>query len=193
MTNLSVIEGDLVSVHYTGTFDDGTIFDSSKQRGEPMTFTAGSEELILEFSKSVIGMNVGEIKKIKLDAISAYGQVNEELYRQVAIEQFNGHPVPEVGGRVSFQNENNKQIYGTVHLIEDDKIIIDFNHPMAGKDLNFEIELLNKVTTKKAIDYSALTLKELKLHAKKSGAKGYSKMRKAELVDLLKMKGDQVG
>jgi len=193
MTNLSVIEGDLVSVHYVGTFDDGTIFDNSRQREEPMTFTAGSEQLILEFSKSVIGMNVGQIKKIKLDANSAYGEVNEELYRQVTVEQFNDHPIPEVGGTVSFQNENNKQIFGTVHLIEDDKIIIDFNHPMAGKDLNFEIELLNKETTKKTIDYSALTLKELKLHAKKSGTRGYSKMRKAELVDLLETKGGPLG
>ena len=193
MTNLSVIEGDLVSVHYTGTFNDGTIFDSSRQRDKPMTFTAGSEELILEFSKSVIGMKSGEIKKIKLDATSAYGEVNEELYRQVSIDQFNGHAVPEVGGRVSFQNENNKQIFGIVHLIEDDKIIIDFNHPMAGKDLNFEIELINKATAKKTIDYSALTLKELKLHAKKSGARGYSKMRKAELIDLLEIKGGPLG
>ena len=144
MTNLNVSEGELVSVHYIGTFDDGTVFDSSRDRGEPLIFEAGSPELIHEFSKSVIGMAAGETKKIRLESEDAYGKINPELFRQVGIDDFEGDMEPQVGTRVTFQS-NGKQVIGIIHLIEDDKVVVNFNHPMAGRDLNFEIELLEKV------------------------------------------------
>ena len=78
-------------------------------------------------------------------------------------------------------------------MVEDDKVIVDFNHPMAGKKLNFEIEVVNFSVVKPDIDFSTMTLKELKAHAKEAGVKGYSKMKKADIIILIQNKGDQVG
>tara|TARA_R110000824_G_scaffold3537_12_gene16863 strand:+ start:1361 stop:1939 length:579 start_codon:yes stop_codon:yes gene_type:complete len=192
MTKLNVTEGDLVSVHYVGTLEDGSIFDSSREREQPIIFKAGSEELIPEFSKSVIGMSLGQVKFITVDAAGAFGDVNDDLFRQVPVEQFGDNPIPDVGEQVTFQNNDN-QIIGLVHLVEDDKVIVDFNHPMAGKKLNFEIEVVNFSVVKPDIDFSTMTLKELKAHAKEAGVKGYSKMKKADIIILIQNKGDQVG
>ena len=135
--------GQTVSVHYTGTLNDGTEFDSSRGRGEPLTFTVGSGQLISGFDTAVVGMAVGEVKDITLTPEEAYGPVQEGLTTTVPHAAF-----PEgfefiVGGQVMGQNPNGMPVTATIMEVTDDEVTLDMNHPMAGKTLNFNIELVS--------------------------------------------------
>ena len=136
--------GQTVSVHYTGTLKDGTEFDSSRGRDEPLTFVIGSGQLLAGFDTAVTGMAVGEVRDITLAPTEAYGEVNEELTQTMQKSTFpEGFPL-NVGQRVMGHNEGGSPIMATVKSVTDDgSVVLDLNHPLAGQTLNFNIELVS--------------------------------------------------
>ena len=135
--------GDNVSVHYTGTFNDGTKFDSSHDRGEPISFTVGAGQMISGFDSAVNGMNVGESKTVTLSPDQAYGDSNPDAIQSVPKTEFpDGFEFIE-GGVVQGQYPNGQPFRATITEVRESEATVDFNHPMAGKTLNFEIELVS--------------------------------------------------
>lgn len=137
-------EGRAVQVHYKGTFEDGTTFDSSYERGEPISFTVGAGEMIPGFDSAVSGMKTGETKNISLTPDQAYGDHNPEGIQVVNKEHFPEGFKFEQGVVIEGQ-VGSQPVRGVINTIEDQTVTVDFNHPMAGKDLNFEIELVKVV------------------------------------------------
>ena len=140
---LQVENGSKVSVHYRGTLNDGTEFDSSHSRGEPLTFEVGSGNMISGFDDAVQGMTVGETKNITLTPDQAYGDVNPDAIADVPKTSFPDDFQFEETAMVEGQNQFGQPMMGTINEVKEDSVTIDFNHPMAGKDLNFEIELVS--------------------------------------------------
>ncbi len=134
-------EGREVQVHYKGTFDDGTVFDSSYERGESIGFTVGAGEMIPGFDKAVKGMKIGETKKVTIEPSDAYGEHNPDGVQAVPKESF-----PEdfqfEKGLVIEGNVEDQPVRGVINEVRDDFVVVDFNHPMAGRSLNFDIELM---------------------------------------------------
>jgi len=141
-TTTTVTEGTVVKVHYRGTLDDGTEFDSSYDRGEPIGFTVGSGEMIDGFDAAVRGMAVGEKKTIRLEPADAYGDVNPDAVTTLSRDAFPQDFPLEEGNKVPLTGPGNEQFVGTITTITESAVNIDLNHPMAGKDLNFELELV---------------------------------------------------
>ena len=136
-------KGQTVSVHYVGTFDDGTEFDSSRERNEAISFEVGSGQLLSGFDSAVSGMKIGEVKKIKLEPEEAYGNVNPNAFQDVPHSNFPPDFSFEVDGMVRAQDPQGDSIVARIDKIDNDTVTLDFNHPLAGKSLNFEIELLS--------------------------------------------------
>lgn len=136
--------GDTVRVHYTGKLDDGTIFDSSVG-GDPMEFTIGEGRIIPGFEKSLIGMSPGESKTVEVPADQAYGPYLEEKVFEVERELFPEDLEPEVGQRLQILGADGRVTLVTVKKVSEDRVVLDANHPLAGKDLIFEIELVEIV------------------------------------------------
>ncbi len=134
--------GDTVSVHYTGTLSDGTVFDSSVGR-EPFTFTVGAGQVIPGFDAAVEGMQVGERKTVTIPADEAYGQRVEEAMLRVPREQFPAEIDAQPGLRLVMQRADGQQIPVVVAEVTEEYVLIDANHPLAGQDLTFEIELVS--------------------------------------------------
>ena len=135
--------GNTVSVHYTGTFEDGTVFDTSHNREEPMTFQVGAGQLIAGFDQAIPGMSVGEVKKVSLSPEEGYGPRLDEAMQEVPKTVFpNGFDFQE-GQIVGAQNPDGSTSQAVVGSVGEDTVMVDMNHPMAGKSLNFEIELVN--------------------------------------------------
>jgi peptidylprolyl isomerase len=137
-------EGDSVQVHYTGTLDDGTVFGSSVG-GEPLTFVIGDGTMIAGFDEAVRGMEVGEIKTVTIPAAEAYGEYREDLVVVLDRDELEEKLEEDlaVGGSVPLRNAaTNEVVYFTVVEISDTEVTLDANHPLAGQDLTFEIELV---------------------------------------------------
>lgn len=133
--------GDNVKVHYTGKLADGTVFDSSKG-GEPLAFAIGSGQVIQGFDEGVVGMSVGESKVVNIPVEKAYGERNDELVIQAPIEQVPPDLKPELGMRLEMGGANGEILRVVVTEITKTHITLDANPPLAGKDLIFEIELV---------------------------------------------------
>lgn len=133
-------KGDKVKVHYTGTLDDGTVFDSSADR-DPLKFELGAGQLIPGFDAAVDGMSAGESCKVSIKAEEAYGPHRKEMVMDVPRTQLPADMEPEVGMRLQAGN-GEEQFAVTVTGIGDENVTLDANHPLAGKDLNFEITLV---------------------------------------------------
>jgi peptidylprolyl isomerase len=134
--------GKTAKVHYTGTLSDGTIFDSSRER-DPLEFAVGSGQVIQGFDDAVSVMAVGETKTITIPAEQAYGPHHAELVLEVPHSQFAAGLTPEVGMQLQSDNgEGQPPTVVTVTAVAEDKVTLDANHPLAGKDLTFEIELM---------------------------------------------------
>jgi FKBP-type peptidyl-prolyl cis-trans isomerase SlpA len=134
-----VENGNTVKVHYTGTFEDGQVFDSSLQRNEPITFTVGGKQVIPGFENAIVGMSVGENKKVTLLPEQAYGNIVNEMIQEVPKEF-----VPEtvtVGEMLTTQTEHG-QLNVIVKEVNETSVILDGNHPMAGKTLVFDLEVV---------------------------------------------------
>jgi peptidylprolyl isomerase len=134
--------GDTVKIHYTGTLDDGTQFDSSAGR-EPLEFTLGSGQVIPGFDKAVDGMAVGESKDVNIAPEDAYGPRHEQMIQEVPKSALPADMTPEVGMGLQAQGQDGQAVNLTVTAVSDDSITVDGNHPLAGKALNFAIELVS--------------------------------------------------
>lgn len=133
--------GDTVKVHYTGTLEDGTVFDTSRER-EPFEFKLGEGTVIPGFDEAVTGLEVGESTKISIEPEDAYGEVRNDLMLPVPKEQVPDNMEPEVGMQVQLQTQSGQQVIARIVHVDDEKIMLDANHPLAGKTLSFDIELL---------------------------------------------------
>ena len=138
------VVGNKVKIHYTGTFDGGEIFDSSRE-AEPLEFELGAEQVISGFDNAILGMAVGETKQVRLLEEEAYGPYNQEMVFDADPDQFEDGLTPEVGQQFQTETEDGVPLLLTVKDAEDGKIILDANHPMAGKVLNFDLELVEIV------------------------------------------------
>ena len=132
--------GDTVRVHYTGKMDDGTIFDSSADR-EPLQFKIGEGQLIPDFEQAVIGMNPGESKTVNIPADRAYGPHQKEMVMEIDRKEFPVDLEPQVDQRLQVRQENGNIFAVTVTNVTESKVTLDANHPLAGKDLTFDIQL----------------------------------------------------
>lgn len=130
-----------VQVHYTGTLDNGEVFDTSRER-EPLAFTVGAGQMIPGFEKAVRGMKLNETKKVTLDPDDAYGEVIPEMVQKVPLTQLPPEIKPHVGQQLSSQMPDGRQIVVTVKEVNEEDIVIDANHPLAGERLTFEIEVV---------------------------------------------------
>jgi peptidylprolyl isomerase len=134
-------DGNKVRIHYTGRLDDGTVFDSSKGR-DPLDFTLGEGRVIPGFEKAVRGMAVGDEKTAVIPAEEAYGAPRDELYLRVPLEQMPDGYEPEVGGQLQMTTADGQPVPVRVKEVEEDAVVLDANHPLAGQQLTFEIELV---------------------------------------------------
>ena len=135
-------EGKSVKVHYTGTLDDGTKFDSSLDRGEPLAFTCMAGQMIPGFDEAVRDMEVGEKRTVTIPAAQAYGNRDEGKITKLEIRMIPGFENLKVGQRLSLASAQGVPMPCVVMEKDDVHITLDMNHPLAGKDLTFEIELL---------------------------------------------------
>jgi len=132
--------GDTVKVHYTGKLDDGTIFDTSADR-EPLEFTIGEKQLIPDFERAVAGMEPGESKSIQIASENAYGPHHEEMVMVIERKDVPEGLNPQVDQRLQVQQQNGQSFVVTVTAVSEESVTLDGNHPLAGKDLNFDIQL----------------------------------------------------
>lgn len=132
---------DTVRVHYTGRLEDGTVFDSSRER-EPLEFTIGEGQVIPGFENGVIGMNPGETKTLEISAESAYGPYRDDMLLDVSRDQFPDTIQPTVGQRLQLRQPDGQTMLVTVSEVRDEDVTLDANHPLAGKDLIFDVELV---------------------------------------------------
>ena len=134
-------KGDSVKIHYTGTLEDGTVFDSSAGR-DPLDFTLGSGQVIVGFDEAVLGMSIGDKKKVTISSHKAYGEKNEDLVIEVPKDQVPPDLNPEVGQKLQMGGPNGELVVVTVVEVNDAVVILDANPPLAGKDLIFDLELV---------------------------------------------------
>lgn len=132
--------GDTVSVHYTGKLEDGTVFDSSRDR-EPIEFTIGQQQVIGGFDNAVTGMEPGQQQTVTITSDEAYGERREELIFTVPKEQFPEDVNPEEGQQLQMTQGEQVAVV-TVAEVGDAEVILDANHPLAGQNLTFDIELV---------------------------------------------------
>ena len=141
-----VLKGDKVKIEYTGTFDDGSIFDSSKNHGKPFEFVIGSSQVIPGFEKAITGMEKGEEKDIHLKPSEAYGEPNPKLIQKVPKDKLPKDPEPKEGMVLALKMPDGTQVPATIIKVEKETVTIDLNHPLVGKSLNFKIKLLEIVS-----------------------------------------------
>ena len=134
-------KGDTVAVHYTGTLEDGEVFDSSRDR-DPLEFEVGSGQVIPGFDRAVEGLEVGESREVTLQPEEGYGEPREDLVVDVDRSQFPDESEPEVGRQVQVQVAPGQNRIATITGIEDKSVTLDLNHPLAGKPLTFDVELV---------------------------------------------------
>lgn len=135
-------KGDSVAVHYTGRLDDGSIFDSSVSRS-PLSFTLGDGNMIKGFDAAVYGMVIGDKKTVTIPAVEAYGERRQDMMIDVPLNQVPPHIQPEIGLQLTLQGEGGHPMPVTVVFVDEEKITLDANHELAGRDLIFDIELVS--------------------------------------------------
>lgn len=134
-------EGDTVHVHYTGKLKDGTVFDTSEER-EPLSFKIGEERVIPGFEKAVVGMEPGDTKTEELPPEQAYGEHREDMVMELERDQLPDNLEPKVGQQLQLRMQNGQEVPVVITELGEESVTIDANHPLAGKDLVFEIELV---------------------------------------------------
>lgn len=136
-----VKSGDTVAIHYTGTLIDGSTFDSSDGR-DPLEFTVGSGQIIPGLDVALPGMAVGDKKTVKIACQDAYGPVNPEMQQAVPREGIPADIPLEVGTQLQMQTPDGQALPVMVVAVDEATVTLDANHPLAGKDLTFDIELM---------------------------------------------------
>ena len=136
-----VTKGDQVKVHYHGKLTDGTTFDSSQGR-EPLQFTAGSGQVIKGFDDAVIGMAAGEKKTVHIPVAEAYGERDDNMSMEYPVSDFPADMKPEVGMELQMGDNSGNVFPVVITAVNGDMVMLDANHPLAGKDLVFDLELV---------------------------------------------------
>ncbi len=136
--------GDTVKIHFTGKLEDGTVFGSTANR-EPLEFELGEGRIIPGIEKAVEGMNVGESKTVKVPPEQAYGQHQAELVQEVSRDQFPKDAEPQVGQKFEIPQPDERVQAMVVRVVNvsESTVTLDANHPLAGRDLTFELELMD--------------------------------------------------
>ena len=132
-------QGTKVKVHYTGTLNDGKVFDSSEGR-EPLEFTIGENRVIKGFEDGIKGMKLNDEKTIKIKAKDTYGERDERMVVSVPRDKF--PPEVQAGGTLLLKGPNGERLPAVVKEVKDNIVVIDMNHPLAGKELNFKIKVV---------------------------------------------------
>ena len=145
-----VKSGDKVKVHYHGKLRSGETFDSSQGR-EPLEFTVGSGQVIKGFDQGVMGMQVGDKRTVEIPVQDAYGAKQDEMIIEFPRNQFPPDMKPEAGMQLMMNNGSGQSFPVTVTEVREDSVILDANHPLAGQDLIFDIELVEIIPTSKII------------------------------------------
>ncbi|MDO8847043.1 MAG: peptidylprolyl isomerase [Coriobacteriia bacterium] len=135
--------GETVRVHYRGTLSDGSEFDSSAG-SDPLTFTLGEESVIPGFEAAVAGLAVGESATVTIPSDEAYGERHPEAVQNVPMDIF-ADMEPEVGMVIGVQSPDGQQMAATIAEVLDGHVVLDFNHPLSGQDLTFELSLVEIV------------------------------------------------
>jgi peptidylprolyl isomerase len=134
-------QGDTVQIEYTGTLDDGSVFDASEKHGKPLEFTLGQKQVIPGFEKAVEGMEVGQEKTVRIEPKDAYGERNDQLVQKVPKAQIPPEMKLVVGMTLGLQTPQGP-IPANITAIGDETVTIDLNSPLAGKSLTFKIKLV---------------------------------------------------
>lgn len=140
---MAIKQGDTVKVHYTGTLEDGEIFDSSQGK-PPLSFTIGSGQVIPGFNDAVIGMEVGETKDVTIPVEQAYGERKDELVIIAPVEQIPPGLKPEIGQMLEVGGASGDILKMRVVQLDDKNITLDANPPLAGQNLTFQIEIVER-------------------------------------------------
>lgn len=135
-------QGNKVTINYTGSLEDGSVFDSSKER-DPLEFVIGSGQVIVGFEEAVLGMEVGESKKVTLPPEKAYGERRDEMIIHAPKSQVPPDLDLEIGQHLEMGGPGGEIIRVVVTGLSDSEVILDANPPLAGKSLTFEIELMS--------------------------------------------------
>ncbi len=139
---MEVKEGYKVKVEYTGKFDNGEVFDSSKEHGRPLEFQVGARMVIPGFEKAVLGMKEGDSKEITIKPEEGYGQRNDKLVQKIPRDQLPKDREPKKGMGLMMTTPQGMQVPVTITEVTDTDVTLDLNHPLAGKTLHFEIKIL---------------------------------------------------
>lgn len=145
-----VKKGDTVKIHYHGKLTDGSTFDSSEGR-EPLEFEVGSGMVIPGFDAGVTGMTVGEKKTVTIPSDEAYGPKQEEMIMEFPKDKFPADMTPEPGMQLNMSNGQGQNFPVMIVDVKEDVVILDANHPLAGEDLTFDLELVEIVGSKSMI------------------------------------------
>lgn len=157
---MKVENGNNVSVHYRGTLGDGTEFDNSRTRGETLEFCVGSGQMIKGFNDAVVGMATGETKSVTLVPADAYGDRNPAALQAVPRTAFGDDFEFEVGEMIQ-GNGPRGPFVARIHELQETDVVLDLNHPLAGEELNFEIEVVSVATdTEVTTDVTATNVTE---------------------------------
>jgi FKBP-type peptidyl-prolyl cis-trans isomerase 2 len=142
MAHNTAQQGSIVKVHYTGSLSDGEVFDSS-EGAEPLEFQIGSGQVIPGFELAITGMAEGESKKFTIPSQEAYGEREESMMVTFPLSNLPEGFEPEIGAQIDLEDEDGNQIPAMVIDVDDEKIMLDANHPLAGEDLTFEITVVS--------------------------------------------------
>ncbi|MFH0978863.1 MAG: peptidylprolyl isomerase [Candidatus Woesearchaeota archaeon] len=137
-----VRKGDTIKVDYTGTFDDGSVFDSSAQHGQPLEFEVGAGMMIKGFDQAVLGMKLQEEKTVHIPTIEAYGDHDAKLIKQVPRERLPSEQEIKPGMMLAISTNTGQKFPALITDVDDKIITIDLNHPLAGKHLTFKIKVV---------------------------------------------------
>lgn len=182
---MQVKNGSTVSVHYRGTLGDGTEFDNSRVRGEALNFQVGSGQMIRGFNDALVGMSIGQTKSVTLSPAEAYGPRHPEATQVVPRTAFGPDFEFIVGGTIQ-GNGPNGPFLAKIHEVAESEVTLDMNHPLAGEELKFEIELVGVEGDKSSDDWTP-SMKKVQLYqiAKSRGLGVTTKYTKAQLVEAL--------
>ncbi|MBW2966735.1 peptidylprolyl isomerase [Candidatus Woesearchaeota archaeon] len=135
-------KGDKIKVDYTGTLEDGSVFDTSEGK-QPLEFTVGEGKIIKGFDNAVIGMEKGQEKQVKIESKDAYGGPNPGMIKKIPRDKLPPNPEPKPGMILALKTPDGNQFPARIREVNDKEITIDLNHPLAGKTLNFKIKIVD--------------------------------------------------
>jgi len=144
MSEQRIGPGKRVTLHFSVLLMDGSVVDTTKQRA-PATFTVGDGNLLPGFEQSVFGLKAGDKRSIVLEAENAFGPHNPDNIQTMRRGAFSRDMALESGLIVSFADKSKAELPGLIQSVTEDQVIVDFNHPLAGKDLTFQVEIINVV------------------------------------------------